>query len=288
MRMADLDSRANIHHQTAGGHEVIVYEDHRYLLNIIDHARRCEVLTTPVTLVMFDYHDDMVSPPRLVTPAQLANMRPNLGTMRQRDFWSFVEWECSTADDDWVTVGMELGFIGNVIVIGARHRPNIEHLSNHREYGIYNDASGDSHLVASVGHIWSGLGHQGWLSDWARSSDLKPIWDVLGWKPFEFTGDEPLPILVDFDLDCFTYEGPADRPVRPWSAADFIEPFEEEVSLSGWTAKSFVSELMGESPFIGIARESPFCGGLGASDAVLRNLDLLFFNGELRPSTHGR
>lgn len=286
MRMAGLDSRANMHHQRVGDRDVIVYEDHRYLLNIIDHARRCDVLTTPVTLVMFDYHDDMVSPPRLVTPAHLAQMRPNIGTMSQRDFWSFVEWECSTLDDDWVTVGMELGFIGHVIVIGARHDPNIDALAGHGKHGTYRDASGDDHLVASVGHIWSGLGHQGWLSDGARSNDFKPIWDVIGWKPCEFTGDEPLPILLDFDLDCFSYEGPADRDRRPWTKADFMEPFEQE--FGDWTPKSFVGELMRESPFIGVARESRFCGGLGASDEILRHLDLLFFNGELRPSTHGR
>lgn len=40
--------------------------------------------------------------------------KSDLSDMPSRDFKSFVEFDICNMDDDWVTVGMELGLINNV------------------------------------------------------------------------------------------------------------------------------------------------------------------------------
>lgn len=286
--LIDLDGRANIGHTTVeiegSSKAVLVYEDHRYFLNILDHAMRCGVVdrASGITLVMLDRHDD--AKPHVGLDRLIRAFRASWP--RQQRFWSFVEWRLSALDDDWVRVGMDLGMIKNFVVIGANENDNVHRMSGGTRSGHYVDPFGGKHLIASVGHIWNGLGHQGWLVDKSNSSELQPIWDVLGWNGTHFDQNPDVPVVLDICLDCFSYSGPPDRDSRAWRCSDFFEPFERDIH--GRSAASFVTHLATQSPFIGIARESPYCGGYGDSDTILRYIDLLFFRGQLRPSSYGR
>lgn len=285
MEMVELGHRANLIHQTleidGASKSVIVYEDHRYLLNILDHARRCGKVPqgSGVTLVMFDGHDDARE--TCVPKKRLKAIRRKWPS--QKSFWSFVEWELSPNDDDWVIVGMELGLIENVVLIGAHVTHNIEAMTATLDHGEYIDASGGRHFVANMTHLWAGLGHQGWLVDTARSNVLEPIWRILGWNLRTFDPDSaPAPLVLDFCLDCFAYKGPTDRPARPWQPEDFFQPFETRYGRR--TARELLRTLASISPFIGICRESPYCGGFGGSDTILGYLDALLFDGKIRPT----
>lgn len=283
--MYELGYRANLFHKTVDfdgqPKDIIVYEDHRYLLNILDHARRCGVIPSEsgVTLVMFDQHDDARE--TYVPKKRLKAIRRKWPD--QKSFWSFVEWELSPKDDDWVIVGMELGLIQNVVLVGARVSHNLDAMTTPLDHGHYKDASGGTHFVANVPHLWYGIGHQGWLVDTARRSRLEPIWKILGWNLHCFDAESaPAPLLLDFCLDCFTYDGPPDRPTRPWAPQDFFEPFERRER--GTTAQELLRMIAVSSPFIGICRESPYCGGFAGSDTVLSYLDHMLFEGKLRPT----
>ena len=60
--MHRLSQRANIRQVSAGGKSVILYEDHRTVIDALYHARQHKVLSGPCTLACFDYHDDAKRP----------------------------------------------------------------------------------------------------------------------------------------------------------------------------------------------------------------------------------
>ncbi len=236
--MKNLSHRSNIIVRTVREKPVLLYEDHRTSLAVLEHARRHGVVSAPPTLVLFDRHDD-------AKPAQCGDAR--IQTVRnaqlsQEDFWQFVEWETSPLDDDWVRAAMDLGLVGDLILIGAGDTPNVDMMKP-----VYQDPAGTTHRIFEVSHLWEGLGYQGWLSDTACRQQWQPIWDLLGWDPTEGFSDASPPLVIDVDLDCFTLDGPSGEPLG-WPDATFLELFTGPPTSGPlahrWSPAEFLQELI--------------------------------------------
>ena len=79
--MKELARRANLVHCTVESCDLLLYEDHRTLLNVLYHARRSERLARQPLLVYFDHHDDATrsscDPDRLRACLEAAYRRPH-------------------------------------------------------------------------------------------------------------------------------------------------------------------------------------------------------------------
>lgn len=284
--LAALEDRANITHHGATREitsseqddrlDVLVYEDHRTILTVLAFAKELGSIAFPVNLVYHDLHDDCFSP----SPSAMKIIRDFQKTWPGlREFWSFVEWDLGREDHDWLIAGMELGLIGDAILIGGEEVREIEN----RE-PTHTDSLGRAHHLFSVGHVYSGLGHHGWLTDFAAPERFRRCWSALGWNGRRFEGDLPAPLVVDFDLDCFTIAAPGARRIA-WP----LEIMEELFRTSGapdthYDARSFLRWLMSRAAFVTICRESRYCGGSKQAQRVLEQLDRLIFNSEI--TTH--
>jgi hypothetical protein len=237
----------------------------------------------PATLVYFDYHADDRAPPANQQLRDLLH-KYRQDIQNEREFWSFVEWEVSSGDGDWLKIGMELGLIGDAISIGCCRDNGPAIKSQH-----YDDHTTQRHHIYDVGHIWDGV-PRCWLADTVRIATLSPIWQLMGWcqadHKFGFLAkpDELSPIVLDFDLDCFSTPGPEGH--IPWPidyfAKLFGRPLNAELYQSVRTPADFLQQLSARAKFITIARESAYCGGYAASDLIMSCLDGLLFNNKLR------
>jgi hypothetical protein len=116
-----------------------VYDDHRTLLNVIFEAKRLDILRDTPNLVYFDHHDDAC---KLGKRSDLLDKIgvDNMNNATNKQFWSFVEFDLGTMDDDWLLTGMELDLIKDAILIGAEDDSNMRRL-----HGNYISEDGTSH-----------------------------------------------------------------------------------------------------------------------------------------------
>ena len=270
--MHELARRSNFETLEIDGKVVVLYEDHRSLLFALWHAKRCGLLETPHTLVTFDLHDDAVVPSAQVR-AQAQSFRDGGGN--ERDFMSFIEWELGSNDDDWMVAALELNLVGDVVNVGAEIAHNLPNF----ETPIV-DAAGSRHRVWRIDHLWNALGHQGDLVDTSRRPEPASFWDALGWDPRERQFSDETRVLLDFDLDCFSIQGPRRRIA--WPEDSMLNLFRRPSNPPGHTtAADVLLELAARAPFITIARESRYCGGTEESQRILATLDVLLFDGGL-------
>lgn len=272
--MKDLSLRSNVIKRMAYGKNVFIYEDHRYVLNIIFQAFKKNVLTEPVTLIYFDKHDDGKNP--ISDPNKIKDYRKVLPS--EQEFWSFTEWEISPMDDDWIKTGMELGLIGDAILIGCHNPFNFGDFSNQ-----YIDHMGIKHNIYNVGTIWSGLSFQGWLTDQAQTYKYSPIWDLIGLDEHEnfhlSQEKKKTKFIVDFDLDCFTTN--LEGFTIPFPKEIFYKLFETYNNYSNIKPADFLINLISESEFVTIARESDFCGGIQNNSIIFNNINEVIFENQL-------
>ena len=138
--------------------------------------------------------------------------------------------------------------------------------------------------MKSISSLEGAFDYQGKLSDLARREELESIWEIINWKHIPKSGfvmqDDP--ILLDFDLDYFTYKW------RGRSYAwrnDFYEIEFNKISdyftTKGWTGKRFLNRLIKRAPFITIAKESRSCGEEMKSNNILKQLSTKFFGGAI-------
>ena len=158
-----------------------------------------------------------------------------------RDFWSFVEFDLSGLDDDWLLAGMELGLINHAVVIGQTENSNMRDLNN-----LFESSDGEVHELFDIYHLNYSLGCRGCLGD-----------NVI---------KEP------YYLDCFTTE--CENNVYAWPEAIFREKYYDNEEV-----RHFMHKLINRSTIITICREPTCCGGLGESNKILGYLDHYFFDG---------
>lgn len=269
-----LSERANVVRRDVeiGDREqpIFVYEDHRYLVFALWLARHHGVFSEPITLVWHDKHDDC----RPLIPAVRTRARELAGTADPRDVLTFVEWELASRDDDWVHALFEMNLVGDAVLIGATVDGNLTDPPT-----PYVDLAGRSHVVRQLPFLWDALTPRGDLVDLAVPS-LRPLWNSIGWgnhnHVWGFTppgGSVPMTV-VDFDLDCFTAEVMGETIPLPddiffprWETTD------HRTSGLYQSPKQFLRELCARSlPFITIARESPYCGGIRNSQIILEQV----------------
>ncbi len=273
--MDSLNQRANVIVKRRGGKRVVIYEDHRYYVFVLWHAAfSAKIITPPINVVCFDRHADFkdLMP---TTKEKLARLKERADPAQ---ILQAVEWDLSIDDGDWLKAAMELGLVGDAILVGVHSEVTLEQAVKHCR-GTYRTLNDGEHTVYSVGHLWDGLNHQGCLSDGAYFEELHTIWDALGWNPlptykggFVETSKNGRQVALDFDLDCFSHIPFDGLPIRAWPENDFVQLFARESNATytpGWTSQTFAMELARRSPFISIAKESQCCGGMTESQRIL-------------------
>ena len=100
-KLYELSYRTNINTYTFRDKHIILYDDHRTLLNILFEAKKLGEFTETPNLIYFDLHDDACE---LLPKSQLlARMGVNdLSEATSKQFWSFVEFDLGVLDDDWL------------------------------------------------------------------------------------------------------------------------------------------------------------------------------------------
>lgn len=276
-KLSDLSQRANILHKTIDDKSLLLYEDHRYLLNILYFARFNKTIKGPVNLLRFDYHDDCR--PNDIPLDRLQYFRNFDKPLSE--FWSFTEFELSFLDDNWMTVGFDLGLISDVVLIGSESSGNIP------GNGILFDKFGNEHKINKVLHIWNGLEYQGWLSDIHRSEEFRPLWNILGWGNhqgrFSFNSALcPAPLVLDIDLDCFTleYEG-ITEPIPEHIFYNLMKRRPRHDLLAIWNTEQFLTQIIKHCEFITICMESNHCGGIRNAIRILQLLDDRIFDNNI-------
>lgn len=255
---------------------VILYDDHRCVLTVLFEAMRLGLTDRKTNLITFDLHDD--ARPLLPHTDKVIDglLKSDVLLLSSREFRSFVEFDISEKDDDWVNVGMELGLIDDIINIGCEENTNINDWKNHR----YRDRLGREHTGYVLTHLGDELNtHGGRLGDKAIKSNDN-IRRIFGYDPYQPFGSisEDANFVLDFDLDCFTTFCMGKR--FAWPEAIFRKEYG-----NGTNAGHFIYKLISKAKFITICREPSYCGGIGESNKILGYLDRYFFRGCLGTET---
>jgi hypothetical protein len=223
---------------------VVIYDDHRTLLNVLYFLRMKDLLNESANLIFFDYHDDAL---QTKNSALKKLRRISISENRFRDFWDIVEFDLSHEDDDWLWAGMDCGLIKHAFRVAGKEDTNIKKL---------NEAFKGKHIMVP----W----------EW---DDLKGFVDEYSKLP----EDKRIQFVLDFDLDCFsTDESPLGRQ-QAWSDSDFENHFEKDP-----TTVIALKELIRHAEIITICREPGCCGGIGESNKILHRLDQYLFEGKLQ------
>lgn len=246
--------------------ECYVHDEHRWVLPIIFDAQERQVLPRPCILVMFDAHDDALSPSCM---DKITKMKEDGFDIE--DIISLCENSLSGNNDDWVRSGMELGLIAGTVIFG------VEKSKEHDPYN-YRPEFNNMPDLKFLGHPGSALEYQGVLVDHTKANCCSELRAMLEWSPnrgFSPVTDDNR-ILLDFDLDCFIVRYRLGRYKFPWPDEVFEGEYPEESK-----AKGFMDELINRAGLITIAREPVHCGGAAKSDQVLHKVNRFFFDDEL-------
>jgi hypothetical protein len=277
-KLIELGFRNNIETFMARGKRIIIYNDHRTILNVLFFALKEKVITEIPNVFYFDYHDDGLDPKKEITEKSIDF---NLEDMSFEEFYSIVEFKMSINDDDWVKTGMEFNLIKNSVSIGAEEAHNI---ANHE---VYKDTNDREHNIFKISHLRFELGSQGCLGDsqirkFPYYKKLREIfnYNTTGRDNFHEKLD---PFILDFDLDYFSTLI-MDRKMA-WPHKLFKEEFLKG-SDNLISAMDFTNHLIDKCEFITIAMEPTYCGGFGECNNILRLVDHYFFEEQLKTITY--
>ena len=269
-KLYELSYRTNINTYTFRDKHIILYDDHRTLLNILFEAKKLGEFTETPNLIYFDLHDDACE---LLPKSQLlARMGVNdLSEATSKQFWSFVEFDLGVLDDDWLLAGMELDLIKDAILIGQEENHHIQDLG-----GRYVSEDRIEHELYSISHLKYSLNNRGCLGDSIiKEPYFQNVRDIMQYHNQRFDEKDIKPCILDFDLDCFTTE--CREKTYAWPEKIFREEYFESSN-----ARYFMESLLNRASVITICREPECCGGIGEANKILSYLDRYFFDGALR------
>lgn len=274
--LSDLSGLSNFETIRFDKKNVIIYDDHRCVLTVLFEAMRLGLTDKETNLITFDLHDDAKPLHPHTDKAIDGLLKSDISSLTSRDFKSFVEFDISDNDDDWVNVGMELGLINHIVNIGCDENANIKGRKGHS----YRDRLGREHSGYVLDHLRYELdSHGGCLGDKAIMGN-EPIRHIFGYNPYE--PFRPLAddanFVLDFDLDCFTTVCMGKRFAWP------EDIFRREYG-NNTNAGFLMNQLINKAKFITICREPIYCGGIGESNRILEYLDRYFFRGNLGTGT---
>ena len=268
-KLYELSGRMNINAYTFHDKHIILYDDHRTLLNVLFEAKRLGTLPQTPNLIYFDLHDDAcASQPKSLLLERIGVKELSEATSKL--FWSFVEFDLGILDDDWLLTGMELGLIGNAILIGQEENCNIQDL-----HGRYVTEDKVGHELFSIPHLKYSLDSRGCLGDHIiKEPYYQNVRDIMQFHNGRFDEGEIKPFVLDFDLDCFTTE--CREKTYAWPEDIFRMEYDESYEV-----RRFMETLLSRASFITICRAPGCCGGIGESNKILSCLDRYFFDGAL-------
>lgn len=272
-----LSNHTNIEVYSFHDKYIILYDDHRSILNVLFETKKLGLFSTTPNIIFFDKHDDACNPQINAKDLFEKWGIERIEDVSSRDFWSFVEFDLSGLDDDWLLAGMELGLINHAVVIGQTENSNMRDLNN-----LFESSDGEVHELFDIYHLNYSLGSRGCLGDNViKEPYYENVRNIFEYNqpPYgrydKFSKEVTNPIVLDFDLDCFTTE--CENNVYAWPEAIFREKYYDNE-----TVQYFMYRLIERSTFITICREPKCCGGLGESNKILGYLDKYFFDGWLR------
>lgn len=254
---------------------VILYDDHRWILNVLFKIKKEALLPSPPKLVFFDSHDDFAGTQPMTQLLERLGVKSVLDAS-EKAFSSFVDFEIGLDDGNWLSVACELGLISDAVVIGGKYGTNIE--DGHGS--VYKTEDGtEHHLYKLCSNLDYELGARGSLGDRFREEDFQGVrafFDVKYGYDYACIGSMG-PYILDFDLDFFTLE--SDEGIMAWPLRIWEKHF-GQFSVE----RRFVQKLISDASVITICREPDFCGnpdGIAGANYSLLNLDRFFFNGGL-------
>lgn len=266
-----LNGRANVMtRQTVGGQMVVIYDDHRWLLNVLFAASKH--IEHP-NLITFDAHDDAAQCAKKTDLLEQIGVE-DLKNATAKQFGAFVDYDQGVDDGGWLTTAMELNLIDRVVNIGNRYGHNLGQMN-----GIYESEDGIKHNVFELSQdLDYELGSRGKLGDTCREDECREIRDFFGIEHF-YTGAHHMaiesPYVLDFDLDFFTMSS-SDEPTHGWTERVLYRHFPMNSKQD-----RFLRALIRNAHIITICREPDYCGSLGDSNRILSLLDRYYFEGQL-------
>lgn len=269
-----LTQRVNVMTRCPNDKLVIIYDDHRWLLNVLFKIQKDGLLDGPPKLVFFDSHDDAgQSPKRSELLAHIGV--ENVLDATEKAFSSFVDYDIRTDDGNWLSVACELNLVSDAVVIGDKYSHNIDEMN-----GVYTSEDGIHYKLFNLSeNLDFELGCRGSLGGHAREDefeDIRRFFDSRYGYNHARIGDMS-PFVLDFDLDFFTLntnEGTLAWPQQIW-----------QKHFNGLSAGTqMMRDLINKAMVITICREPDYCGNIGGiagSNYNLQNLDNYFFDGQL-------
>lgn len=266
----DLKCRANVTMRHWRDKAIIIYDDHRWLLNVLFYLRKKRLLVKP-NLVFFDAHNDAAA----CGPMSALLSKVGTATLDDADekqFLSFIEYDTSPLDDDWLSVACELDLVGDVVCIGNRNNDHIANIN-----GNYVSESGIQHNLYELSeNLEYELGNRGALGDATKGLEYAGIRSFFDSGEHIYKGIGKMsPFVLDFDLDCFTLEV-KDAPNMAWSVKTYYHKYPEYSK-----AQCFIQDLLDKAEIITICREPDYCGSIGESNKILELLDNIWFDGAI-------
>jgi hypothetical protein len=132
----EIGNRTNINHYVIDidadtKKDIFIYDDHRTLLNVIFQTRIAGACEESPDLIYFDLHDDAAETLNKESILQRFKVN-NVNDITPEQFLGFVEFTLGVNDDDWLTAGLELDLINDVLNIGQTKNNNL-----HKWNGLY-------------------------------------------------------------------------------------------------------------------------------------------------------
>lgn len=271
--ICDISYRSNIIYKRVADSEVVIYEDHRTIINVLFHLKDKRKIQEPLDIIMFDNHDDFRSP-RKTTIGKLMTFLDNPS---KEELNQIVEFDLNHLDDDWVKTGMELGLIDNVFLFNSDESS----IDSREEYET--QRFGKKYLY-NLGDVWSALGYHGILNDPIKSEN-KIFCDAFGWdfKNGKYRLKENRKKFVfDIDLDCFSTRILDKTIALP---EEIIIPKLTEFSNPSHhcyqSSQKFMKDLIRHSEIATICFENGFCGGIRQAYKIFNMVDEVLFDNKL-------
>ena len=269
----ELSSRANINVYPVefDGEEkyVVLYDDHRTLINVLFFARMKGILEDTPNLIYFDYHDDAAL---MWNVKRARRYKPSQFSQKEFErFWNYVEFHSAADDSDWLCNGMYFNLIRDAVCVGVESDSNIDFLNKFfRKRG--------KHHLYKIRHLNIEMDSRGCFMDRGsqRNEEYKHIRDIFKHnQEGEVNEILNVPYVLDFDLDCFS--GSIGGVHKAWPEKAFWEHCYGDLDV-----RLLMRNTIRNSAFITICREPGYCGGLGEANKILSYLDRYFFEGQLQ------
>lgn len=266
-----FDSRIGMQAFDVNGNLVIIYEDHRNILNVLMYLYKRGIINrvNPPDIISFDYHDDCLKGSTL--PEIESIMGKTIDNARLRDFQMFVEYEMSALDNDWVTVGMEIGLLNRYVNVGGKDVNNINCYN-----GKYKTSDEKIHDMIYLDHLEYEFSADGTFLQ--NTDQAKIVRDVFGVNENGVHSFNKF-VLLDFDLDCFACQVSTKQEIfTPWSENTFKGMYQ---GFYDDCVNKFMKMMIDKSIVVTICTEPKYCSGYENSIKLLGYLNKYFFDNKL-------